>query len=118
MLEMDTKIDLLTASVLTSKASVPSSSNIKLPFTKLSSRNEYASWRDSCPILASSTTSPYRHLVEVNINGYYTFKQNLNQEENRDLYAITIQSIDKKIVSSIILGEPALRKKADGMLLS
>lgn len=61
--------------------------------------------------------SPYKHLVIATLNGHYTFRSDLNQEENCNLYAITCQSIDKSIVASIIMGEPELSKTVDRMIL-
>ena len=61
--------------------------------------------------------SPFKHLVTTTPLGYYIFRDDLNQEENCDLHAITCQLIDKTIIASIMMGDPELSHTADGMLL-
>ena len=50
------------------------SSTVKTPFAKLNTSEDYLAWKNTCQILASSSMWSYCHLVETNVDGYYTFQ--------------------------------------------
>ena len=79
-------------------------------------RKDYPSWKDSCPILARSSTCVYRTLVTEISLGHYAFRTDLTKAERRDLYTITIAAIDKKIINSITIDDQHLRKDVIGLL--
>ena len=80
-------------------------------------RKDYPSWKDSCPILARSSTCVYRTLVTEISLGHYAFRTDLIKAERHDLYAITIAAIVKTIINYITISDPNLSKGANGLLL-
>ena len=78
---------------------------------------DYAPWKDNCPILESSSTCAYCTLVTKKTLVHYTFQSDLTKAERCDIYAIMIAAIDKTIINAITIGGPNLSKGADGLLL-
>ena len=111
-------LDAVSAQALKTQTHPPfSSSNYKSPFSFLKDKYDYSSWRDLCPIMASASTCPYKYLAEQSLEGYYQFRTKLSKDKNRDLYTITISSIEKKIIGPIVMGDKDLSRGADGLKL-
>ena len=104
---MQDKLDLLHSKLAVlaqeNPASTPSSSNTKTIFTKLTNQEDYLDWRNSYPVLAGVSISPFRHLVTINKKDYYIPNPTLTHNENKDLDAITFHALKKLPVPPSLL---------------
>ena len=73
-------------------------------------RGDYSIWKDLCRLLASAMICPLCHLVTVDVNGYYLFRQDLNKEENCAFHTITLQTIKKPHLHQLMWSTKALVK--------